>query len=60
MILFDLKIKDNSYLKESHRLPVDLLVSSLTKIQTIISSKERESKEETKKEEIARKVMQIE
>lgn len=44
MILFDLKIRENSYMKETNKLPVDLLVSSLTKIQTIISFKERESK----------------
>ena len=50
MILFDLRIKENSYLKESNKLPVDLLVSSLAKIQTIISYKERESKEEVKRE----------
>lgn len=38
MILFDLKIKENTY-KETNKLPVDLLVSALTKIQTIISYK---------------------
>ena len=47
-------------MKETNKLPVDLLVSSLTKIQTIISCKERESKQEVKREEIAQKILQIE
>ena len=47
-------------MKETNKFPVDLLVSSLTKIQTIISCKERESKQEVKREENAQKVLQIE
>jgi hypothetical protein len=60
MILFDLKIKEASLLKGSSKLPVDLLVSSLTKIQTVISCKERASQAELKKEEMIRQLSQIE